>query len=148
MKMEKLPYSRIAYFRNTGEYGDKQNRELMESFKKWLQYYDNFADRSPILGIPQDNPAVTPKEACRYDVCVLINEDFMVAEPAQVGYFAGGRYAVFVLDHTKEAIEDFWGDVFSVMETHNLPMRNTPIIERYTSEMIENHLCEILIPIQ
>lgn len=113
--IEELPESRIAYFRNVGEYGEKQNKELMESFKKWAQLNGVF-DNSTILGIPQDNPEVTPKEECRYDVCVVINKDFNVAKPAQVGKFSGGKYAVFLLDHTKEAVSEFWGNIFSEIE--------------------------------
>lgn len=77
--IEELPESKIAYFRNVGEYGEKRNKELMESFKKWAQLNGAF-DNSTILGIPQDNPEVTPKEECRYDVCVIVNKNFNVAD--------------------------------------------------------------------
>ncbi|WP_042476202.1 AraC family transcriptional regulator [Bacillus ndiopicus] len=145
--IEVLPKSRIAYFRNVGEYGGEINQALMASCKEWAKL-NNVFEHSTILGIPQDNPAVTPKEACRYDVCVIVNEDFHVAEPAQVGQFSGGKYAVFLLDHTKEAVSEFWGNIFSEIEKNNLLIRETPIIERYTAQMIKNHLCEILVPIQ
>ncbi|MGR2788690.1 AraC family transcriptional regulator [Bacillus subtilis] len=145
--IEELPESRIAYFRNVGEYGEKQNKELMETFKKWAKLNDVF-DNSTILGIPQDNPETTPKGECRYDVCVVINKDFNVKKPALVREFSGGKYAVFLLDHTKEAVRDFWDNISSEIERNNLSIREQPIIERYTPQMIDNHLCEILIPIQ
>lgn len=147
MTIEYLPESRIAYFRNVGEYGEKQNKQLMEAFKKWAQLHDLLND-SIILGIPQDNPNVTRKEECRYDVCVLITEDFQVVEPAQVGQFSGGKYAVFALDHTKEAINEFWQTIFAEIKKNQLLVRDQPIVERYTSHMINNHLCEILVPIE
>ncbi|MFJ8260869.1 GyrI-like domain-containing protein [Rummeliibacillus sp. NPDC094406] len=147
ISIEELPESRIAYFRNLGEYGEKQNRELMGSFKNWAQLNGVF-DNSTILGIPQDNPEVTPKEKCRYDVCVIIDKDFNVAKPAQDGKFYGGKYAVFLLDHTKEAISEFWSNIFIEIEKNNLLIREQPIVERYTSQMIDNHLCEILFPIK
>ncbi|MCY7823233.1 GyrI-like domain-containing protein [Bacillus spizizenii] len=145
--IEELPESRIAYFRNVGEYGGKKNKELMESFKKWAQLNGIFHN-SIILGIPQDNPSITPKEECRYDVCIVINQDFNVPQPAQVGKLSGGKYAVFLLDHTKEAVSEFWNIIFSEIEKNNLTIREYPIIERYTSQMIDNHLCELLVPIQ
>ena len=147
IKIEQLPESRIAYFRSVGEYGEKQNKELMESFKQWAKLNGIF-DNSTILGIPQDNPQITPKEQCRYDVCVVISNDFHVTKPAHVGEFSGGKYAVFLLDHTKEAISEFWSNIFSEIERNNLSIREQPIIERYTPQMIEHHLCEILVPIQ
>ena len=144
--IEQLPESRIAYFRSVGAYGEKQNKELMESFKQWVKSNGVFHN-STILGIPQDNPQITPKEQCRYDICVMISNDFHVTKPAHVGKFSGGKYAVFLLDHTKEAISEFWVNIFSEIERNNLSIREQPIIERYTSQMIDRHLCEILVPI-
>ena len=144
--IEQLPESRIAYFRNIGPYGEKQNKELMESFKKWAKLNGVF-NNSTILAIPQDNPQITPKEQCRYDVCVVISKDFNVTKPARVGEFSGGKYAVFLLDHTKEAISEFWSNIFSEIERNNLLIKEQPIIERYTAQMIDHHLCEILVPI-
>ncbi|GAA0132648.1 hypothetical protein BavelB3_32270 [Bacillus velezensis] len=46
--IEELPESRIAYFRNVREYGGKQNKELMESFKNWAQL-NGLLDHSVIL---------------------------------------------------------------------------------------------------
>lgn len=62
--IEEILESKIAYFRNVGEYGEKQNKELMESFKKWAKLNGVF-DNSTILGIPQNNPEITPKKECR-----------------------------------------------------------------------------------
>jgi DNA gyrase inhibitor GyrI len=78
----------------------------MESFKKWAKLNGVF-DNSTILGIPQDNPEITPKEKCRYDVCVVINKDFTVAKPDYIGEFSGGKYAVFLLNLTIEAVSEF-----------------------------------------
>ena len=64
-----------------------------------------------------------------------------------MGEFPGGKYTVFLLDHTKEAIGEFWSNIFSEIERNNLSIREQPIIERYTSQMIDHHLCEILVPI-
>lgn len=145
--IEELAASKIAFFRNVGEYGERQNKELMESFKQWAQL-NGLLNQSTIFGIAQDNPEITPKEQCRYDVGIMIHQNFHVAKPAHVGTFNGGKYAVFLLDHTKEAVSKFWSTVFSEIEQHQLIIRQEPIIERYTSQMIDNHLCQILVPIQ
>lgn len=52
--IEELPESRIAYFRHVREYGEKQNKEPMESFKNWAQL-NGLLDHYVILGIPQDH---------------------------------------------------------------------------------------------
>ncbi|WP_018884911.1 AraC family transcriptional regulator [Paenibacillus massiliensis] len=145
--IEELTESRIAYFRSVGTYGGEQNKELMESFKHWAQL-NGVLNQAAILGIPQDNPKVTPKEECRYDVCVVVDKDFNVEQPAQAGNLPGGKYAVFLLDHSKEAISQFWDSIFYEIKENNLSIREQPIIERYTLQRIDNHLCEILVPIQ
>lgn len=147
MKIEQLPESRIAYFRNIGEYGTKSNKQMMESFKKWAIASGVLDDQSTIYGIPQDNPEITAKEECRYDICVVISEDFKVERPAYAGLLSGGKYAVFLLDHTKEAVSEFWGNIYAEIAKNHLSIRQEPIIERYTLQMIDNHLCEILVPI-
>lgn len=147
LTIEELAPTKIAFFRNVGEYGETQNKVLMESFKQWVQNQEQLS-HNPIFGIPQDNPDITPKEQCRYDVCICIPQDFYVTKPAQVGTFKGGKYAVFLLDHTTEAVNEFWGNVFSEIEKHHLAIRHEPIIERYTLQMVDHHLCEILVPIQ
>lgn len=43
---------------------------------------------------------------------------------------------------------NFWGNIFSEIERNNLSIREQLIIERYTSQMIDNHLCEILVPLR
>lgn len=103
--IEELPESRIAYFRNIGEYGGKQNKELMESFKNWAQL-NGLLDHSVILGIPQDHPNRTPKEKCRYDVCLVINQDH-VPEPARIGTFSGGSTLSSCLTTQKRQSVDF-----------------------------------------
>ncbi|MEC3841657.1 GyrI-like domain-containing protein [Bacillus amyloliquefaciens] len=123
-------------------------------FKKQVEkhfnthYLSGERGESVILGIPEDHPHRTPKEKCRYDVCVVVNQDFHVPEPARIGTFFGGKYAVFLLDHTEEAVSGFWNTVYSEIEKNNLSIREQPIIERYTLQKINHHLCEILIPIQ
>lgn len=103
----------------------------MESFKKWAKLHGVF-DNSTILGIPQDNPETTPKEVCRYDVCVVINKDFNVRKPAHVGEFPGGKYAVSCLTIQKRQSVNFRA-IFFEIERNNLSIREQPIIERYTS---------------
>lgn len=144
--IETLSPTGLAYFRSLGEYGSAQNKAIMDDAKGWAEM-NGFSDHFTILGIPQDDPAVTPSEKCRYDVGILINDERQAVSPAMYGVLEGGQYAVFILDHTKEAVSNFWNQVFQTIEQHQLSVRNEPIIERYTPNMIEQHLCEILVPI-
>ena len=66
-QIEQMSKSRIAYMRRVGPYGEG-NYALMKKFKEWAKANGLFTASAVILGISQDNPAVTPLENCRYDV--------------------------------------------------------------------------------
>ena len=149
IKIEVLPETRIAYFRRVGEYGADENKKLMESFKEWVKLKGLFKNgNGGILGIPQDNPQFMPKDKCRYDVCISINDEFNVTKPAKHTTLPGGTYAVFLMDHTKEAIHEFWDNIYSELGKNNIEIDGRPMMERYRLSMIENNQCEILIPIK
>ncbi|MDW4525621.1 GyrI-like domain-containing protein [Rossellomorea marisflavi] len=147
MMIEEIPELRIAYFRNIGPYGGEANKELMEKVKSWARKND-LLESSVILGIPQDHPDLTPPEACRYDTAVVIAAEIEVKGGAMEGIFTGGKYAVFTLYHTEEAITEWWKHMPSDIEKSGLSIRNRPIVERYTDELIKQHRCEMLVPIE
>lgn len=60
----------------------------------------------------------------------------------------GGKYAVFEIDHTPAAVQEAWANIFPALAECKYqfdPAR--PIIERYAVKMVNNHLCEICVPI-
>ena len=57
-----------------------------------------------------------------------------------------GKYAIFEISHTAEAVSEFWGNLPSLLG--KLPIdRTKPIIERYAVDKVANHLCEFCIPL-
>lgn len=145
--IEEIPRVSIAYFRSTGEYGGEKNKQVMEQLKSWAENQRLLADAT-ILGIPQDDPATTKKEACRYDVGLVIKEGVEVKKPAERGVFQGGIYAVFQLEHTESGVAEFWSSLHQVIESERLVVDKRAIVERYTENLVKNHRCEILVPLQ
>ncbi|MFF5994758.1 GyrI-like domain-containing protein [Lysinibacillus sp. KU-BSD001] len=150
-KIENIPSCTIAYMRQTGPYGTTNvNVQLMEKFKCWVKANHLFTDQSILLGIAQDNPAFVAPENCRYDACLVVPDDYRVnADGVKLGNIRGGRYAVFKVTHTVEAVQRAWGEVFLQLENEGFTLDETrPILERYTVELVNNHTCEICIPIK
>jgi DNA gyrase inhibitor GyrI len=147
-QIEEMPKSRIAYMRRVGPYG-AGNYALMKKFKEWAKANGLFTKSAVILGISQDNPAVTPSENCRYDVCIVVPEYFTATDAdVSIAELPGGKHAVFTLDHTAEAIQKAWGKIFSQLSAQGQqPDVSRPIIERYIPAMIAKHLCEICVPV-
>ena len=147
-QIKEMSKSRIAYMRRVGPYGEG-NYDLLKKFKEWAKANGLFTESAVILGISQDNPATTTPESCRYDVGVVVSEDFTITDAdVNVVELSGGRYAVFTIDHTAEAIQKAWGEIFVQLSAESQqPDVSRPILERYIPAMIAKHLCEICVPV-
>ena len=147
-QIEEMSKNRIAYMRRVGPYGES-NYTLMKKFKEWAKANGLFTESAIILGISQDNPATTTPESCRYDVGVVVSEQFTTKDTdVNVAKLSGGRYAVFTIDHTTEAIQKAWSQIFVQLSAQGQqPDVSRPILERYIPAMIDKHLCEICVPV-
>ncbi len=139
MKIETFQGITIAYMRRIGAYGP-ENRQLMEKLKAFLAQHD--LSKSTILGIPLDDPTITPAEKLRYDVGLIVPANATIPLPTR--NIDDGTYAVFEVQHTQQGVSSFWQNIGQL----TLSIDNTkPIIERYSSQKIVEHLCEFCIPI-
>lgn len=148
VKLEQIYPYKIAYMRRVGEY-NAENISLMEQLKQWASVNNLLDDDTVILGIAQDDPHVVQPWKCRYDVCLVLQNVYQFNdEEIRVGTIAGGKYAVFEIEHTTSAIQKAWLDIFEEIAKLSYKVDPTrPIIERYSSKMLKNHLCEICMPI-
>jgi DNA gyrase inhibitor GyrI len=144
--IEQLPTQQIVFMRRTGAYGI-ENYALMATLKEWAKCNGLFED-SIIYGIAQDNASDTPPEQCRYDVCLIKSVNYTVDETVQHGEIHGGKYAVFTIPHTAEAVQDFWSSVVKILQDSNLQYDSAkPIMERYKHRLVEDGFCEFCVPI-
>ena len=148
MIIEQMPLTNIAFIRNVGPYGEN-NYKTMERIKRFARDNNLFNEAAVILGISRDNPEVTSPESCRYDACLVVAQDFNVSSnDIQKGVISGGKYAVFVIEHTVEAVQRAWNEIFTYLLSNGYNMdMSREIIERYSVKMVNNHKCEICIPI-
>ncbi|WP_322787243.1 AraC family transcriptional regulator [Terribacillus saccharophilus] len=146
MKIETIPTYRIAYFRRVGPYG-VANYQTMQSLKEWASAEKLLTDTSIILGISQDNVETTDPQKCRYDAALVVPKDFQDDE-ALIGELRGGKYICFKVQHTAEAMKQAWADIFQELSNHGLEIDSRPTFERFTTDMLREHYCEICIPIK
>jgi len=143
--IEKLPSQPILYMRRIGAYG-VENFKLMTALKEWASSKGLFVD-SIIYGIAHDD-AHMPPEKCRYDVCLVTHSNDLADTNVKQGEIPAGKYAVFTIDHTEEAVRDFWASIVSTLQTENLQWDSTkPILERYKYQLAEDGMCEFCVPI-
>ena len=83
---------RVAYMRQVGPY-EGAYWGWMDFMTKLKQ--DGLPRRDSLLiGVPLDNPKVTPPEKLRYDTCVTVDEKYVPTKPVRVQTIAGGDYVV------------------------------------------------------
>ncbi|EPR13417.1 AraC family transcriptional regulator [Ruminiclostridium papyrosolvens] len=148
MNIETIPAGSIAYIRQIGAYG-AENIRTMEQLKRWAETSNLMNNKTVIFGIAHDNPKTTPPENCRYDACILLaDKRFPTDGNIKHGEISGGKHAVFTVKHTAKAVEQAWGNIFpALFESGFLYDATRPILERYTAKKVEQHLCEICVPI-
>ena len=144
MKKEKFSHVTISYRRRTGAYGP-ENTVMMEKLKSYLTAHQLLAGHTVILGIALDNPQEVSEDELRYDVGVIVDEQHVV-EGLEHRKLDDGTYAVFEVAHTAEEVQKFWNNLAELTKYLHVDYQK-PIIERYASEKIAQHLCEFCIPL-
>ncbi|WP_145147294.1 GyrI-like domain-containing protein [Paenibacillus xylanexedens] len=148
MYIETLPSYRLAYVRQVGPYGPA-NAQAMNTLKQWADKKQLLNESATLLGIPQDDPATTSPQKCRYDACIAITESECAEdEYIEFGELSGGDYLICKVKHTAEDIQQAWSVIIPHLQTSGYRMDNKPVIERYRWELLHEHWCEICVPVR
>jgi AraC family transcriptional regulator len=83
---------RVAYLRHVGPY-ERMHQSWLD-FTTRLKKAGLLRKNSLFIGVPLDNPKVTPPEKLRYDTCVTVNEKYAPKKPVRVRTIEGGDYVV------------------------------------------------------
>lgn len=148
IELENIQPASVLYMRRTGAYG-VDNYKLMDTFKKWVKENGLYNENTVIYAIPLDNPEKTESCRCRYDVCInLCNLQNPVSHQVKYRKLAGGKYLVFLIPHTADAVQTAWKQCFSeTVGTGYLLDENRPVMERYRKKLVDNHYCELCVPV-
>jgi AraC family transcriptional regulator len=92
VRIETVPVLRVAFMRHTGPYHEV--KETWEKLMAWAGPRGLLAGKPQILGVPHDDPDVTPPDKVRYDACLVVDERFRPEGEVGVQQVGGGEYAV------------------------------------------------------
>lgn len=147
LRLEFIPDQRVAYIRRTGAYGP-ENYSTMGSLKQWADEKGLLNGSALIYAIIWDNPTITPPDQCRYDACLVVNDDFEIGNEVNEGIFEQGWYAVFEIEHTVQAVQQAWQWIFpKILEAGYRIDETRGVVERYHQELVARDRCELCIPI-
>jgi DNA gyrase inhibitor GyrI len=145
--IEIMPSYRIAYIRKVGPYG-AANVQAMEELKGWAKENGLLNEKSIVFGIARDNPETTEPQSCRYDTCIVLSDDYAVSsDTVRQGNIDGGKYAVFQIDHTAEAVQQAWAGIFPELSKRRCQFDDArPIIKRYKAGLVRMHIAKYAFP--
>ena len=148
MNVISFPRCSIAYLRRTGASG-AVNRAVMERLLGLFSQAGAPGLESAIPCIAWDDPAHPPPEACRYDACLVLQKgQTLPGADVRYGSLPGGRYAVFTIPHTEQAVSEAWHTIGRLLrETGCTADSGRPVMERYTSAGVQDGTCAFCIPI-
>lgn len=149
MRIEEINGDEVIYMRRTGQYGE-ENYELMCKMKAWANERGLLTDDAVLFGIALDNPQFTKPSECRYDVCLLApsSKDIATEDQVETRNLCGGKYAVFTINHTKDAVTDFWKSFPTEMANNGVKIDFLrPVMERYSVKIVAKGFCEMCVPI-
>nr|WP_308505578.1 GyrI-like domain-containing protein [uncultured Agathobaculum sp.] len=148
MNVISFPRCSIAYLRRVGAYG-AENCAVMERLLALAGQAGLLGPEAAILSIAWDDPACTLPAACRYDACLVLQEgQTLPGTDVRYGSLPGGRYAVFTIPHTEQAVSEAWHTIGRLLlETGCTADSGRPVMERYTSAGVQDGTCAFCIPI-
>jgi DNA gyrase inhibitor GyrI len=146
--LETIPSYTLAYIRRIGPYG-VENKKIMEQLKDWARNRGLLNKDAIVFGIAQDSPLTTNPELCRYDTCLVVGKTFVSDKDfIQIRSLSEGKYCVFKIEHTEQAVQEAWSNLFVELARRSYIMDEArPILERYSMQMVNDHFCEICVPI-
>lgn len=99
IEVKKLPDMHVAYIRHIQGYRqgipDSRIHQAFERICKWASARDLVGPDTLVIGIPYDNPDITPADRCRYDACITVPQE-IAASQGIIGIqdLPGGKYAM------------------------------------------------------
>jgi len=109
IKIKKLPEFNIIYVRCNNGYGTG-NLKAWEKIIKFALYNDLITADTKYIGIPFDNPGITPENKCRYYACITV--------PAGYNY-EGTEFSTLKIKEAKYAFYHFLGREEEMSEAYS-----------------------------
>lgn len=95
IRVEDVPPLRVAYVKHLKGYEDSEGiGKAFETLFCWAGPRGVMSPDMRVLGMSLDNPDITPKDKCRYNACVAVNERAQPEGGVGIMTIRGGKYAI------------------------------------------------------
>ncbi|MEK3806738.1 AraC family transcriptional regulator [Metabacillus sp. SLBN-84] len=93
VKVMVLPKRDVILKHRIGEYSAEIS-QTWEHLYRYCKAREIMNESTMLIGVPRNNPYLTPPEKCRYDCCISIEGNHAI-EGLEISSFDGGKYAVY-----------------------------------------------------
>lgn len=153
VKIQKLKSYQVVYCRKFGKYLPDLILSTLNELFDWAKPHGILNETSTILGVFWDNVAVTPYDKCRYDACIVINQQIQIKKKG-IYYqtLPEGYYAIYNAIIENDNFYDHWNKFLK----HWLPYSGLELDDRPCYEIYHNildpskktHIIDLCIPIK
>jgi AraC family transcriptional regulator len=95
VRVDDIPPLRVAYVKHMKGYEDSAGiGNAFQTLFRWAGPRGVMSPHKKVMGMPLDNPNITPKDKCRYYACVTVNENAQPDGAVGIMTIRRGKYAV------------------------------------------------------
>ncbi len=117
--LQRLAPMRVAYIRHWGDYHAPSLWAAWERLAQWATAHELLGPGAELVGIPHDDPEVTPLERCRYDAGVQVGPEQRPSGEVAMATLEGGLHAVWACELHAEGILEAWNQLFGGWLPHS-----------------------------
>jgi len=139
VEIMRLPSFHVAYTQTLEGYetgiAKAWNELFIQMHRKGLQPCEG-----PLIGIPYDNPGITPGEKCRYRACINVPREVVLSRGGlKTADLEEALYAVYHFKGTREEVADAYSFIFGewLIQSNYLPDEK-PLIELYPATLLSD----------
>lgn len=144
-----LPAYHIAYIRCLEGY----NQAIGKAWKKlfsWAYPRDLITADTIMIGIPLDNPDITPEGKCRYHACITVSAQTEAEGEVRISHIEAGKYAVYHFKGKQTQIKHAYSYLYGVwLPESGWEPKDRPALEIYSGAPQKNYLTyDICLPVK
>lgn len=147
VEMKEFEKRNVIYMKSEKGYLRESIHSTWEQLIEKACYLPMKRENFEMFGIGHDNPQVTPEEKCRYDACILIDDEMEVGENYSTKNFPKGKYACFYYKGENSELLQFYLNIYTNwFPKSGFEPGDFPLIERYIT--VDKESSEIELEVQ
>jgi AraC family transcriptional regulator len=131
IEIKSLPEFNIAYLRCLTGYNQGIGKTWDKLFK-WAGPRDLLRPDTTMLGIPLDNPDITPQGKCRYYACLTVPKEIKPQGEVSIMQIKSTRYAVYHFKGSGKQINEAYRYLYAWLPESGWEPQDKPALEIYS----------------